>query len=86
MKLLNPYRDSRGGAPRDALSKATLLSGSPVLGRGVAVVAEADPLRLALPVRRGGPAAVVRDDHAAPERQSFHLAPPALPKSGSGHA
>ncbi|WP_156770301.1 hypothetical protein [Bordetella bronchialis] len=44
-----PRSSCAAGAPRDALAQAALLSGNPVLGRGVAVLAGRDPLHLSAP-------------------------------------
>lgn len=90
MKLQKPYRyPFSAGTPRDVLAQAELVSGDPVLGRGVAVVAEADPLHLLDHAKRGAIKPAAGSDPFAPERQGFFPAPvvPADPvESGGGDA
>ena len=60
-----------------------------MLGRGVDVMAEADPLHLLVHAKRVVVKPMAGSDHAAPERQAFFLAPavPAdRPDSGGGDA
>lgn len=69
---------------RDALSRAQMLSGSPVLARGERGLAVADPLEAALAQSCcPGAAALLRggssSDHGSPERERFYL-PLAVPQ------
>jgi hypothetical protein len=66
--------DGGTSGSRDALAQTRLLSGSPVLARGLPVLAQADPLRV-LPRAARAPhgAHAAAGDHASPERQFFVL-------------
>ncbi|ARP89544.1 hypothetical protein CAL14_03935 [Bordetella genomosp. 9] len=78
MAVFFPDRAAMSAHFPDALARAELLSGDPVLDRRLAVLAEADPLGLRVPRRTSAAdLRAVLADLTPPERQSYRIGRPA---------